>query len=282
MGRVESPSVHDDGFFSLALHKCYNIIYRASGENMADKRDNALILLVDAPTPEKTGHELKKVFGPERAVHINLDLMHESYRAAKAYGGAILILSYEKSAKHPDLTWLDPEDPGFLEAHGKSYDERVVAAFTLAFFTGAKKAVMINHLCPAIKPEWLDQALSRTDEKTISLGAAQDGSFHMLGLTQDNLRALESVSFSSGRTAEDIAERARRLKLAVHSLPDTYVVRDEETLRKWIDSKESSPSLFKETSARAPEQAHNGDKKHGRGRRRDAQTGEGGAENGAV
>lgn len=235
---------------------------------MADKRNNALILLVDAPVPEKTGHELKKVFGPERAVHINLDLMHESYRSAKSYGGAILILSYEKGPKHPDLTWLDPEDPGFLEAKGRSYDDRVRAAFTLAFFTGAKKAVMINHLCPAIKQEWIDQALARTDDRTISLGAAQDGSFHMIGLTQENLRVLEEISFSSGRTAEDIAERARRLKLAVHSIPDTYVVRDEETLRKWIDSKESSPSLFKESPARAPEPAaNNAEKKHGRSKR---------------
>ncbi|HBE89381.1 MAG TPA: hypothetical protein DDW67_09625 [Elusimicrobia bacterium] len=234
---------------------------------MADKRDNALILLVDAPVPEKTGHELKKVFGPERAVHINLDLMHESYRSAKSYGGAILILSYEKSPKHPDLTWLDPEDPGFLEAKGRSYDDRVRAAFTLAFFTGAKKAVMINHLCPAIKQEWIDQALSRTDDRTVALGTTQDGSFHMIGLTQDNLRVLEDISFSSGRTAEDIAERARRLKLSAHSLPDTYVVRDEETLRKWIDSKETSPSLFKEPADKAPETPHNGEKKHGRGKR---------------
>ncbi|MDQ7773031.1 MAG: DUF2064 domain-containing protein [Elusimicrobiales bacterium] len=234
---------------------------------MADKRDNALILLVDAPVPEKTGQELKKVFGPERAVHINLDLMHESYRSAKSYGEAILILSYEKSPKHPDLTWLDPEDPGFLEAKGKSYDDRVRAAFALAFFTGAKKAVMINHLCPAVKQEWIDQALAKTDDRTVSLGAVQDGSFHLLGLTQENLRVLEEISFSSGRTAEDIAERARRLKLTVHSLPDTYSVRDEETLRKWIDSKDNSPSLFKEPPAKAPEPHSSGEKKHGRGRR---------------
>lgn len=237
---------------------------------MSDKRNNALILLVDAPVPEKTGHELKKVFGPERAVHINLDLMHEAYRSAKSYGGAILILSYEKGPKHPDLTWLDPEDPGFLEAKGRSYDDRVLAAFTLAFYTGAKKAVMMNHLCPSIKQEWIDQALSRTDDRTISLGAAQDGSFHMLGLTQENLRVLEEISFSSGRTAEEISDRARRFKLAVHALPDTYVVRDEETLRKWIDSKESAPSLFKEPPAKAPETPSNGEKKHGRGKRHHA------------
>jgi glycosyltransferase A (GT-A) superfamily protein (DUF2064 family) len=241
---------------------------------MADKRDKVLILLVDAPVPEKTGHDLKKVFGPERAVHINLDMMHESYRAAKAYREAILILSYEKAPKHPDLTWLDPEDPGFLDAKGKSYDERVAAAFRLAFFTGAKKAVMLNHLCPAVKQEWISQALAAIDDRTVALGATQDGSFHILGLTQENLRVLEGVSFSSGRTAEDLAEKARRLKLSVHALPDTYAVRDEETLRKWLDSRENEPSLFKEPAAAAQEPAPAGDRKPGRGRRHNGSAGQ--------
>ncbi|HOI43915.1 MAG TPA: DUF2064 domain-containing protein [Elusimicrobiales bacterium] len=234
---------------------------------MADKRDKALILLVDAPIPEKTGQDLKKVFGPERAVHLNLDLMHGSYRAAKAYREAILILSYEKASKHPDLTWLDPEDPGFLDAKGKSWEERVSAAFRLAFFTGAKKAVMINHLCPAVKPEWISQALSAIDDRTVALGATQDGSFHLLGLTQDTLRVLEGISFSSGRTADELTEKARRLKLSVHALPDTYAVRDEETLRKWMDSRENEPSLFREPAAAAPETGPAGDRKHARARR---------------
>ena len=229
------------------------------------KRDNCIILLVDAPEAEKINPELRTAFGPERAVHVNGDLLSSAYRLAKDFGEAIVILSYEKTARHPDLTWLDQEDPGFLEVKNRNREERMMDAFQLAFFTGAKKAVLINHLSPDIKRDWLQQAFDSIAEKTVAIGPNQDGSFCLLGMTQQNMRLLETPGFCSGKTAENLSERAKKNKLSVFSTPETYSVTSEETLLKWMESKEILPPLFHQTDpAPAPAEHKNHHKRHSR------------------
>lgn len=208
------------------------------------KRDNCIILLVDAPEAEKINPELKTAFGPERAVHVNGDLLSSAYRLAKSFSEAIVILSYEKTQRHPDLTWLDQEDPGFLEVKNRTWEERAQDAFQLAFFTGAKKAVLLNHLSPDVKKEWLHQAFDAVNEKTVAIGPNQDGSFCLLGMTQLSARILETHGFAVGKAAENLSERAKKNKLSVFSTPETYSVTSEETLLKWMESKEVLPPLF--------------------------------------
>ncbi|MDD2805256.1 MAG: DUF2064 domain-containing protein [Elusimicrobiales bacterium] len=231
---------------------------------MGQKRDNAIILLVDPPEADKINQDLKTAFGPERAAHVNSDLLAAAYKLAKNFGEAILILSYAKTSRHPDLTWLDPEDPGFLEVKSHSYEDRLQDAFRLAFFTGAKKAVLINHLSPELKAEWIGQAFDAVSDKAVALGANQDGSFYLIGLTQQNLRVFETPGFSHGKSAEALAERAKKQKLAVTATPETYSVTGEESLLKWMESKETLPPLFQ-----APQAASAGEqKKHPRRRDR--------------
>ncbi|MCM2266684.1 MAG: DUF2064 domain-containing protein [Elusimicrobiales bacterium] len=219
---------------------------------MAQKRDNCIILLLDAPEPEKISQELKTAFGPERAVHVNTDLLSNIYKLAKSFPEAILILSYEKTAHHQDLTWLDPEDPGFLEVKNRAHEDRTVDAFRLAFFTGAKKAVLLNHLSPDLKKDWLYQAFDSVNDKTVVVGPNQDGSLYLLGLTQQNLKLLETPGFSHGKSAETLADRAKKSKLSVFNTPETFAVTGEEALRKWMENREALPPLFHPEEPRQP------------------------------
>lgn len=225
---------------------------------MAKNRDNCIILLVDPPEADKISSELKTAFGPERAAHVNSDLLSAAYKLAKNFGDAILILSYAKTARHPDLTWLDPEDPGFLEVKSHNYEDRLQDAFRLAFFTGAKKAVLISHLSPELKEEWLYQAFDAVNDKTVALGANQDGSYYLIGLSQQNLKIFETPGFSHGKSAEALSERAKKHKLAVAPTPEAYSITGEESLLKWMESKETLPPLFQ------PPQASQENKKHSR------------------
>ena len=211
---------------------------------MAKNRDNCIILLVDPPEADKIGQELKTAFGPERAAHVNSDLLTSAYKLAKGFDDAILLLSYQKTTSHPDLTWLDPEDPGFLEVKHNAGEARLHDAFRLAFFTGAKKAVLISHLSPDLKSEWLSMAFEAVGEKTVAIGPNQDGSSYLLGLTQQNLKLLETPGFTQGKSAENLADRAKKNKLTVFSTPETYAITSEETLLRWMEAKETLPPLF--------------------------------------
>ncbi len=233
---------------------------------MGKNRDNCIVLLVDPPEADRINQDLKTAFGPERAAHVNGDLLAAVYKLAKGFQDAILIISYAKSSRHPDLTWLDPEDPGFLEAKSHQYEERLLDALRLSFFTGAKKAVLISHLSPEIKPEWLFQAFDAVNDRTVAIGANQDGTYYLVGLTQPNLRIFETPGFSLGKSAETLAERARRNKLSVVSTPETYSVTGEESLLKWMESREIIPSVFQQPAAvpQAPAEDRKHTKRHSR------------------
>lgn len=215
-------------------------------------RDNCVILLVSPPEETKVAAELRTAFGPERAVHVNGDLLAQAYKTVKNFNNAIPILSYEKTSRHPDLTWLDPEDPGFLEFKDKPLEERFRDVFRLSFFTGAKKAVIIDHLSPEIKEEWISQALEAVNDKTVALGTNSDGSFYLLGLTQAHLKLLEAPGFTAPKSAEILTERIKKAKLSVFNTPETYSVNSEDSLRRWLESRESEKHLFSEPAAAAP------------------------------
>jgi hypothetical protein len=237
---------------------------------MSDERNNCIILLINSPVAEYVPPELAASFGAERAARINLDLLQNAYRAAKKIKDTLLILSYDKTPRHPDLTWLDGDDPGFLNAKGRDPENRLVEAFQLAFNTGVKKALLLNHLSPAINPEWLARSFEAVNEKTIALGLNQDGSAYLLGLTAHNLKFLEGLSFMPAKAAEEISEKAKKNKFNVFSPPASFAVKDEDTMRQWLGAKEPVPSLFvKEappthlsppSAAAAPPE----EKKHGR------------------
>jgi glycosyltransferase A (GT-A) superfamily protein (DUF2064 family) len=233
-------------------------------------RDNCIILLVEAPVPERVSPELTGTFGAERAVHIHLDLLQNSYKLVKKFGNAVLILAYEKSARHPDLTWLDADDPGFLNTKGKSPDAGITNVFRLAFNTGAKKALLLSHLSPGIKPEWLQQAFDAITEKTIALGPNTNGSVYLVGLTATNLKLLEGSPFASAKAAEELSDKARKAKLAVSLLPEACAVENEESLRAWLEAKDPAQPLFAKervgvpAAGLPPGQHHPEGTKHGR------------------
>jgi len=210
---------------------------------MAKNRDNCVILLVSPPEQEKINREFQTVFGPERAVHVSGDLLVQTYKTLKTFPTATLLLSYEKTTQHPDLTWLDPEDPGFLEFKAKPLDERIHDVFQLAFFSGAKKALLIDHLSPEIREEWLSRAFEALNDKTVAVGTNQDGSFYLLGLTQQNIKLLVPPGFTSAKSAEVLEERIKKAKLSLFSAPDTYCINSEDSLRKWLESCETAPHL---------------------------------------
>jgi glycosyltransferase A (GT-A) superfamily protein (DUF2064 family) len=219
---------------------------------MNPARDNCIILLVDAPVPESVSPGLAAAFGAERAIHIHLDLLQNAYKLVKKFPDAISILSYEKSQKHPDLTWLDADDPGFLETKGSSSDGKVAAALQLAFNTGAKKALLLNHLSPGIKPEWLRQALAAVTEKELVLGPNQNGSVYLVGLTLNNLKLLAGSPMTSVKAMEELSDKAKKAKLTVFPLPEACAVESEETLRKWLETRDAAPSLFMQEKSRVP------------------------------
>ena len=76
------------------------------------------------------------------------------------------------------------------------------------------------------------------------MGLNQDGSFYLLALTRDNIRIAEGVSPDNPNAAAELAEKAKKSKLNVFTTPETFAVKTEETLLKWVDSQTQEADAF--------------------------------------
>ena len=224
-------------------------------------KDHCIIFILDAPVSENTESELKKIFGTERAVHIYTDLLNHSYKISKNVADAQMMISYKRSDKHPNLTWLDEDDPGFLEAKLKNFNERVLSSFKWAFDAGAKKAVLFGCFFPEVKPEWIEQSFKLLNNENIVLGPADEKPY-LFGISSKNIDLLEEINFLKSNIFDDICEKAKKNRLKIQTLPETYAIKDEESLRKWTESKDSVSSLFKKSEYQKDNKKREKKKKH--------------------
>jgi len=201
------------------------------------------MFIIDAPVSENIDPELKKVFGAERAVHIYIDLLNSIYKTAKEVENTSIIISYKSSGKHPDLTWLDEDDPGFLDAKIKNLNERISSLFNWSFNAGAKKAVLLSNFSPEVTPEWISDSFEQLNDETIIIGPTDEKPY-LFGITVNNSELVEEINFFTGGLTDDIYEKIKKFRLKSVSQPKTYTVKGEETLRIWIESKDSSSHIF--------------------------------------
>ena len=204
---------------------------------MEKNRDNCILLFIEPVEDSKIRKDLKENFGLEEAKNLYRDLISLAYRKVKHYFNAIPIISYDKTSKKPDLTWLDADDPGFVEYTGKSLEDRIRNTFRLAFFTGAKKAILIDPMTPDVKTSFFDEAFSAINDRTAALGLNDDGSFYLLGLTQSNLKVLDAPGFTFSKSGEILRDRLKKAKLAVFETGTCFQVKDNESLKKWNSGK---------------------------------------------
>lgn len=205
--------------------------------------DKCIILFIDAPIPDKIDSQLKSVFGVERAIQVYLDMVHSIYNTVKTFTDVSVIISYNKSSKNPDLTWLDSDDPGFLENRKENFQDRAVGASTLAANAGAKKIMLLSAFSPSVKREWIEQAFNLLSDKNIIVGPTKEGGCYLVAFPLAGIKILENFDMNRPGIIDEISEKSKKLKLSVQNLPETYVIKDEETLREWINSKEQKISI---------------------------------------
>lgn len=203
--------------------------------------ENCVIVFLNAPEPDKISQELKNAFGPERACHIYSEMVKEVFSSLKRMKGVFVVVVYERTSKHPDLLWLDSDDPGFLEPlPGASACDRVIEAFRWSFNAGARRIVLLSAQSPGVPKESIEKAFNGVSDKNIVLGPTYDGGIYLLALPAAEAALLEGYPWPSKKARDEIADRARRLRLEVQLLPEFYSVKDDQTLQQWVESKSES------------------------------------------
>lgn len=199
-------------------------------------RKNAVIFIVTPPIIESVDDELKKRFGVERAVNILKDIIVKTYSKIKGSSDYILMISYFFSKKFPDLRWLDIYEPGYLDVSGNDYQTAVLKTAEYAFRIGAEKVLWINPLSPFIEKSDIMTAFSNIKDKQVVIGHASNGGIYIFGANQETFKAINIRSMLNDADFDDTVERIRKNRFLIFEMEPKMIVKDEDSLRKWIES----------------------------------------------
>jgi len=214
-------------------------------------KENCLLIFLNAPSADKMPAQLKNAFGAEKAVLAYTDMARHLFAASKKLSGVQPTIIYKGDSKYPDLRWLDPDDPGFLNLKGTEPLEQFTNAMGWAFDAGAVRATVLSVQAPGVPPDWLEKTFSLLTEKDIVLGPAQDGECYLLGMTRIQPAVIEGYPWPGRRFCDELAERAKRLRMSVYLLPEFPLIKEEKAYQQWISSGRK-PAAAPETGQEPP------------------------------
>jgi rSAM/selenodomain-associated transferase 1 len=127
-----------------------------------------------------------------------------------------------------------PPAIGLIDACLPTLGDCLVRTVEEVLARGHQSAVVLNSDSPTLPTAVLvetAQALAQPGERAV-LGPSSDGGYYLLGIKTAHYRLFEDIAWSTERVAAQTRERAREIKLDVHTLPVWYDVDDVEGLRR--------------------------------------------------
>jgi uncharacterized protein len=127
-----------------------------------------------------------------------------------------------------------PPAIGLIGAGLPNFGDCLLHTIVEIFARGHAAAVVLNSDSPTLPTALLVETaemLARPGERAV-LGPSSDGGYYLLGLKTAHRRLFEDIAWSTERVAEQTLERAREIRLDIHTLPVWYDVDDSEGLRR--------------------------------------------------
>jgi uncharacterized protein len=127
-----------------------------------------------------------------------------------------------------------PPAIGLIDACLPNFGDCLLRTIEELLGRGHRSAVVLNSDGPTLPTALLvetAEALAQPGERAV-LGPSSDGGYYLLGVKTAHRRLFEDIAWSTERVAEQTRERAREIKLDIHTLPVWYDVDDVEGLRR--------------------------------------------------
>lgn len=126
--------------------------------------------------------------------------------------------------------WLG-HDLEYRSQHSGDLGERLIHAFQTAFDRGAKSVIAIGTDCPDLTSKLLTFAFSELENHCLSIGAATDGGYYLIGLSKFIPSVFQNIAWSTSVVFEQTLEIAKRLDWSIAYLPTLNDVDRPEDLR---------------------------------------------------
>jgi uncharacterized protein len=196
-----------------------------------------IAVMAKASAPGRTKTRLVPPLTFEEAAVLNTaflrDIAHNLLLAGQ-YASIAGYAAYAPSGSEDFFSSILPPAIGLIDACEPNFGDCLLHAIEEMLARGHDSAVVLNSDSPTLPTALLIEAagvLAQPGERAV-LGPSSDGGYYLLGLKAARRRMFEDIAWSTERVAQQTLERAREIRLDVHTLPVWYDVDDVEGLRR--------------------------------------------------
>ena len=180
-----------------------------------------LIIFTRYPEPGKAKTRLIPALGEVGAAelhrHLTQTTIKESRTLQKICPVSICVCFTGGSLEQMQ-DWLG-HDLEYQPQHPGDLGDRLIAAFQTAFDRGVKSAIAIGTDCPTLTSEMLALAFSELETHHLSIGAATDGGYYLIGLNKFIPDVFRGITWSTNVVFDQTLKIARELALLIAFLP---------------------------------------------------------------
>ncbi len=191
---------------------------------------DALILLVDQPTPGKVKPKLIPYLGEENATKMYISLLDISAQVIKSLFMHKEVF-YEDQIREGDM--FDSIAEKNIQVDG-DWGTKVKHGFEIQFEKGYTKVIYIDSDCPVLKDQHIKQALVALDENDAVMGPSLSGGYYLLGLKAKNDALFENKIWGSSNVFEETLKELHLQHQKVFLLEALFNVDTLDDLQRYL------------------------------------------------
>ena len=210
-----------------------------NADNKAARRTAScgIAIMAKASAPGRTKTRLVPPLSFDEAAALNtafLQDISDNLLLAGRYAAIAGYAAYAPPGSEDFFYRTLPSAIGLIDACLPNFGDCLLRTIEKVLARGHGSAVVLNSDSPTLPTALLVEAadaLAQPGERAV-LGPSTDGGYYLLGVKTAHRRLFEDIAWSTEHVAKQTLERAREIKLNVHTLPVWYDVDDVEGLRR--------------------------------------------------
>ncbi len=199
--------------------------------SVAQKESDRLIVFARYPEAGKTKTRLIPALGARGAAELHRQMAENTLararelaqmrEAKRSPSGESLTVEVRYAGGNPELMreWLgdgiicQPQSEGDL-------GDRMARAFSSAFRTRTKRAILIGTDCPGLDAPGIGEAFERLQQHDLILGPATDGGYYLIGLKRSIPELFRGICWGTSEVLQQTLAIALQMELSYSLLPE--------------------------------------------------------------
>ena len=180
---------------------------------LCSRGEDCAILFARTPVPGRVKSRLWTHLTPEQACHLHWACTQDT--AALLNHALPLLPKWLFLSEEPNADISLPSGFRCAVQEGADLGERMAAAFTGAFASGARRVVIFGSDSPTLPESIPQQAFDALDNSDLVLGPTEDGGYYLIGCRRFDPRLFQNLAWSTPSTLQQTLSNAERQRYRV-------------------------------------------------------------------